>query len=328
MKKIFALLLAAAVLMSLAACGSEPAPTAATTQNTAATTLPTETLEAVEQVTVDNPIKSLYLSMNLNETDYFYLNAWEDGEGGAQVELQADIRKVATLDASVLHGITKALEESGLAALNGVNGDATQEGGTQGCSVFAEYADGSTLGASVIGTLPKEFSDGYAAMEQYFKRLLKDEPVYVPQPIIEGTVDESMMAEMLAVLNGSGIDGLDSFVIAGVAKDEFMGHALGMADTAHVVAGVSCSPMIQPNAYSFVIVKVDDKANIEAVRKDLAENLNWAKWVCVRASSAIIAQKGDLVLCLMGSGNAYGRTKAGIEKAGWESLETYQDNGK
>ena len=318
MKHIIALLLAAVLTFGLAACAAEPAPITHPTQ----TTPPTETLEPVEQVTVENPLKSLYLSINENETDYFYLNAMEDGTGGAQVEMKGTVRKVATMDASVLHGITKALEESGLVKLNGRN-DYTE--GVQGCSVFAEYTDGTILGASCMGALTDEFKNGYAAMEDHFLRLLKDEPVYVPQPLVEGEVDEAMTQELLDVLSASGIDGLDSFVITGVQQDEFMGHTLGMADTAHVVSAVSCSPMIQPNAYSFVIVKVDDKSHIEAVRKDLAENLNWGKWVCVRASDALIAQKGDLVLCLMGSGSAFGGTKFGIEKAGWENLETYKD---
>ena len=107
MKHIIALLLAAVLTFGLAACAAEPAPITHPTQ----TTPPTETLEPVEQVTVENPLKSLYLSINENETDYFYLNAMEDGTGGAQVEMKGTVRKVATMDASVLHGITKALEE-------------------------------------------------------------------------------------------------------------------------------------------------------------------------------------------------------------------------
>lgn len=312
MKKIIALLMTL-VLLSLTACtNAEPAATAATTQPT----------EPVEQVTVENPLKSLYLSLNTENGEYFYLNAFDDGTGGVQVEMQADVRKVATMEAWVLHGITKALSESGLEALNGKNMTAD---GMAGCSVFGEYADGSILGASTTGQLTAEFTDGYAAMEEYFRRLLQATPVYVPQPMVQGDVDEAQKQEILTVLNGSGIDALDGFVLSAVAKDAFMGHTLGMRDTTHVVSATNCSHMIQPYAYSLVIVQVDDSANIDAVRKDLAENLNWAKWVCVTASDAVIAQKGDLVLCLMGGGDAFEGTKQSIENAGWEAIQAYED---
>ena len=84
--------------------------------------------------------------------------------------------------------------------------------------------------------------------------------------------------------------------------------------------------MMMTTPYSLVVVRVDDAKYIDAVREDLASNLAWNKWVCVSATNAVIAQKGGLVLCLMGSSIDYSATVQGIKNAGWENLQTYSAN--
>lgn len=329
MKRTIALLLAALLMLGLVACGeqeapttegvttaaSEPAETTAPIQETTVSTVPLET------VTVDNPVVSAYLSLGRADGEFLYLSASNYGTE-IHVEMQTDVKKVATMPAWVLHGIAQALEESGMLALNGRSAFAD---GAEGASAYADFADGTSLVVEFGGVIPQEFLDAYAAVEAYFQYMLQNEPVYVPQPIIEGQLDEALQQELLDILYGSGMQPLDGFLLTAVEKDEFMTHTLGLADATHVAAAVSCQPMMQPNAYSLYIVRVDDSKQVSAVADDFAANLNWGKWVCVRADYALVAAKGDLVLCLMGSSSAFTGTKAGIKEAEWEILQELMD---
>ena len=58
--------------------------------------------------------------------------------------------------------------------------------------------------------------------------------------------------------------------------------------------------------------------------KDFKENVDFYRWVCVLADNAMVAQKGDMVLCLIGPNQLYQQFKAAIEACGWSVLETLQ----
>jgi hypothetical protein len=79
------------------------------------------------------------------------------------------------------------------------------------------------------------------------------------------------------------------------------------------------------SAYSLVIVTVEDAANIASVRADFEANLAWGKWVCVRPTGALIAQKDNMVICLMGMNDSYTETEAAITAAGWTEIATFTD---
>lgn len=326
MNRIIAMIMAALLVLSLAACAANTAEVTTNGVEDIATTehAPEQTTAAtvpLETVTVENPVVSAYLSLGRADGAFSYLSASNYGTE-IHVEMQADVKKVATMPAWVLHGVAQALEDSGMLALNG-RSEFTE--GAEGATAYADFADGTSLVVEFGGVIPREFLDAYAAVEAYFLYALQNEPVYVPQPIIEGQLDEDLKQELLGILYDSGMQMLDGFFLTAVEKDEFMGHTLGLADTTHVSQAVSCQPMMQPNAYSLVVVRVDSDAHASAVADDFAANLNWGKWVCVRADYALVAAKGDLVLCLMGSSSAFTGTKSAIQDNGWEILQEFKD---
>ena len=125
---------------------------------------------------------------------------------------------------------------------------------------------------------------------------------------------------MQEIVNNSGMEGLDALAISDIALDEYFAFTAGLSSTDGITAGASCAAMMMTTPYSLVIVKLDDAANIEAVRSDFEASLDWQKWVCVIPSNALIAQKDNMVLCLMGSDSLYTYTAASIENAGWTNI--------
>lgn len=58
-------------------------------------------------------------------------------------------------------------------------------------------------------------------------------------------------------------------------------------------------PMMSSQAYSLVLVRVNDSANAASVAKAIKDGINPAKWVCVEADELKAATSGDLVLFFM-----------------------------
>lgn len=323
MKKIIAMLLTLSMLVACAACGGKDDTTQTSSQVAESTEAATES-EAVEsteesQVVGDSTVTFFSVSYGEDYENVASLMAYDDYEGGVHVEYLGAERKVTTLDVSVLEGITAELANSGLVELNGQD---VYEDGEANASLYIEYADGNAISASFAGTIPQEFIDGFNTMDAYFQTMLADIPVYVPEPVVMGEVNETVLTELGGILNESGLDPLDSIGITDVPMDEYFGFTLGLTNSEGIVNGTNCTSMIRSVAYSIAIVTVEDAANIPAVAEDFASNLDWQKWVCVFPTDALIAQKDNMVLCLMGSDEMYAQSARAIEAAGWTTIQT------
>lgn len=314
-KKILCLLLSAVLLLS--ACGAPAAPsettTAPTTEVTVAVTTPSE---------VENPVTFFTLSMGENFEEIFSMTAYANEDGTAHIEYVGQEKKVGDFDAIYFHGIAAAFADSGLAALNGQ--DAYAEGEANG-SMYVEFADGSMCTVGFSGNIPEAYAQGYAAMDAYFQQLVANLPVYVPQPMLMGEVEPALLDTMTQILNGTGIETLDGFAISQLPLDDTFGFAAGLSGTNGIVNAVSCAPMMMTTAYSLVIVTLEDASKAEAVSGDFESNLDWRKWVCVAPSNALIAQKDNMVLCLMAGDSLYTQTLTGIEAAGWTVTKTLEN---
>lgn len=318
--KLICLLLA---LVLLAGCTPAPqegtsAPTQGTPAPTEGTTLPVETMTFEE---VKNPATFLSISLSVGD-QYRSMTAYPDENGMTFVEFVGDVKKVGTLSPLAIHGITKAVEESGMLELNGVND--YDEKGNSYASAYVSYKDETYLGVGYSGVVADAYTAAYEFLENYFEMLTAAMPVYVPRPVVSGEVSEPELNALIEILDGSGMEMLDAFVIGPVLKDDTFAFTAGLSDDTHVLSGASCGAMMTTTPYSLVVVRVDDPKNIDMVREDFAKNLNWNKWICVSATNAVIAQKGDLVLCLMGSSTDFTMTLQGIRNAGWEAIEEYR----
>lgn len=317
-KKVISLVLLMSLLLT--ACGTANTPAETTTTPTEATTEPTVAVTTPSEV--ENPVTFFTLSMGENYEEIFSLTAYANEDGTAHVEYVGQEKKVGDLDAMVFHGIAAAFQQSGLPELSGQ--DVYEEGEANG-SMYVEFADGSMCTVGYSGNLPEAYTQGYAAMDAYFQQLVANLPVYVPQPMVMGEVDAALLDTMTQILNGTGIENLDGFAISQLPLDETFGFSAGLSGVDGIVNAVSCAPMMMTTAYSLVIVTLEDAAPAEAVCGDFESNLDWRKWVCVAPSNALIAQKGNMVLCLMAGDTLYTQTQQGIEAAGWTVTMTLEN---
>lgn len=331
MKKILSLLLAMVLVLSLAACGgdkpeptTEPTAAPTTEPTTAPTTEPTEapttepagekTLSSFSMTVMENfaPVNSLYIADN--------------GDGTVYVDYMGEFRKQSlAFDAAALTEIANALATLDLTTLG--------EGGyedevTTSCSLYVSYTDGSMVMYDYAGTeIPAAFTAMLNTMDAAFQTALADLEVYVPQAMVMGEVDADILAAMQEILNNSGIANLDSLGIMEIPMDEFFGMTAGLSGSDGLTAGAICQNQMMGGAvYSLVIVKMEDQ-NAVAFEDDFEANLDFGKWVCTRPSDAMIAHKGDLVLCLMATDATYTGTATAIENAGWTVYKTLTDPG-
>ena len=326
MKAILAMLMCLLLVLGLAACTGQ-----APEQTQPETTAAKETQELLQPETTDaQPVLQegtpdyFQISFYDENENYGSLSAYEDGTGQVTVDYQGDIRKVTTMDPSVMDQIAEELKNAGLWELNGEN---IYEDGMASASVYLSYPEGSSLAAGYGGTIPQAFLDGYAHMEKWFQELLADVEEYVPRPLIGEGADPEAQAELVAILDASGMEPLDMFSIQDVPLDEYFTMMMGLSDTTGILNGTSCSPVMSATAYSCVVVTVEDESVIPAVQQDFAANVDWNHWVCVSANSALIARKGNLVLCLVGEDMLYQMTADAITANGWTVLETLSSQG-
>ena len=320
MKRLIAMFLAAVMALSLTACGSQNDTTTAAPETT--TEAPVETTEAPTTAgteVTDAAMTYFSISLGENYENVKSIMVYSNGDGTVHVEYVGDEKKVGDLDESIMTGIAQAIVGTDLISL--VGQDIYEEGEANG-SLYVEYADGTMVNVGFSGKIPDAFAQGYAVMDAHFADVTADLPVYVAEPLIMGEVDATLLAEITAILNGSGIRDLDMFAISQVMKDEYFAYTVGLTSDTGISSAANCAPLMMTTAYSLVIVTLEEGTDATTVCADFEQNLDWMKWVCVSPSDAMIATKGDMVLCLMANGDTYTNTVNGINAAGWTTVNT------
>lgn len=310
--------------MALVLAGCAAAKPADTTTATEATTAPapdqnTDATDSTDGVVEGQQIT--FFSVNLNETgiDNRYLMAYPNGDGTVYVEYVGEVKKIGTnMDGGVLDEIASAVVTSGLAALNGQ--EVYADGNAIG-SAYVEFGSGSMISIAFSGQIPQEYMDAYAKLDATFRSLTAELEVYVPTPVVMEGVDEAALAELLAILEKSQIRDLDMFQITDVAKDDVFALVMGLSTAEGIARGTTCDAMMMTTPYSLVIATLEENGDAETVRNDFMNNLDWHRWVCVMPTDAMVAQKGNMVLCLMGADALYDQTAQAIRDCGWENME-------
>ena len=64
---------------------------------------------------------------------------------------------------------------------------------------------------------------------------------------------------------------------------------------------VVSEPLMSSQAYSAVTIKVKSGANIEEIKKEMLENINMSKWICVSAEKMYITNNGNTIFMVMSS---------------------------
>ena len=75
----------------------------------------------------------------------------------------------------------------------------------------------------------------------------------------------------------------------------------GLKSNKNIEKIVASEPLMSSQAYSAVTVKVKSGANIEEIKKEMLENINMSKWICVSAEKMYITNNGNTIFMVMSS---------------------------
>lgn len=104
-------------------------------------------------------------------------------------------------------------------------------------------------------------------------------------------------------------DNFKEYIKSGLFTEEVTaertGYYLGKADLEFETA-LASEPMIQPGAYSLVLVRVKEGTDVEQIKKDIKDNVDPMKWVCVgvKEENIIVDSIGDVVFLVMSDDQA------------------------
>jgi hypothetical protein len=75
----------------------------------------------------------------------------------------------------------------------------------------------------------------------------------------------------------------------------------GLTSNENIENVVVSESMITSRAYSLVLVKVADKADVEAIKKEMVDNIDMSKWICVTAEVVYATNYDNLIFLVMSS---------------------------
>lgn len=115
---------------------------------------------------------------------------------------------------------------------------------------------------------------------------------------IEGELSD-LMTKIYANIPEDEMPMLDNFDVLERYPDNIE-YYIGSTDIEYEEIFAS-EPMMSSVAYSVVLVRMKDGANIETSKTKIKENINPAKWLCVEVSEedVIVKNKGNLIILIM-----------------------------
>ena len=125
---------------------------------------------------------------------------------------------------------------------------------------------------------------------------------------VEFMVGPAMEIDLTDAYSVNGYLGLGEIV-----EDE-NGEAAPAGDVG-IKEAVFSESMIGAQAYSLVVARVNDGADIEAIKKAMSEGINTRKWICVEADQLRVVSCKDLVMLIMVSSELAPGVADGMVKA-------------
>lgn len=81
---------------------------------------------------------------------------------------------------------------------------------------------------------------------------------------------------------------------------ENLNYMLGL-DSLDFIEGVASEPMMTAQAHSLVLFTIDDQQDVETIKKDIKDNVDGRKWICVgvEAENILVEHAGQYVILIM-----------------------------
>ena len=106
------------------------------------------------------------------------------------------------------------------------------------------------------------------------------------------TIYEGVEAELPPTLNTQVVD---------ISNVDILKSYTGLSSNENIDAVVVSEPMIGSQAYSLVLVKVKDGQDANAIAKEMSENIDTRKWICVEAEKLYATSVDNLAVLVMSS---------------------------
>ena len=86
-----------------------------------------------------------------------------------------------------------------------------------------------------------------------------------------------------------------------VAETEMVSYITGLSSNENVETVVVSEPMMTSQAYSLVMVKVAENADVESMKQEMVDNIDTRKWICVTAEKVYATNSGNIIFLVMSS---------------------------
>lgn len=73
----------------------------------------------------------------------------------------------------------------------------------------------------------------------------------------------------------------------------------GLKSNVNIDKVVVSETMITARAYSLALVKTTDNADVEAIKKEMIDNIDMRRWICVSAEIAYATNSGNVIFLVM-----------------------------
>lgn len=156
---------------------------------------------------------------------------------------------------------------------------------------------------------------GFFALNKNPEENVDNENVVNNEDVVENEVENNELPEMSDVDFGQELTSFVNELYVGnenlfsslmsqtidITDAESVNYMTGLENGNDLEALVVSEPMMSSQAYSLVIAKVKDGADANAIAKEMSENINMRKWICVSAEVLYATSTEDLAFLVMSS---------------------------
>lgn len=86
-----------------------------------------------------------------------------------------------------------------------------------------------------------------------------------------------------------------------LVETDMIPYYIGAEDTTGIKEVAASEPLMNVVPYSLCLIRLEDGADVEAIRKNIFEQANASKWICVSADKVTVNNAGNVILLLMAS---------------------------
>lgn len=113
---------------------------------------------------------------------------------------------------------------------------------------------------------------------------------------------KDMKAIINSIYKNSELEAPDTVIEEVSLENDYLVTSLtGLQSTTNIKTIVSSEPLISPMAYSLVLIKTTDNADVEAIKSEIYNNIDMRKWICVSAEKLYITNSENLIFVIMSS---------------------------